>query len=542
MSGNPTMEPRGEDDALSLSPRDRWARLMPVWLALAICFCYAPSLHGGFLNLDDPWLIAENELVSRADLRALLQIWTDLSEETRISLGAEYLPVRDTSVWLEFLLHGATPQIMRVASLLFYLAAVLLLRRGLLCGAVPGGLSFGALEIAIWVFALHPVHVESVAWLAGRKDVLALFFFAVAYWLYAGERTPARRLGVVLSLVLATLSKAMIVIAPGLLLAHDLLARRKPDWWLAGFSALALAGLAVLHLHVGRLVGMEGELLGGSRVATSWVMGGVLLRYLQTLIAPFSLSLPYDAPQPAGATPCAILGFGALAIWGGWALVRELRDQRPLGAVAWAWMFLPLLPVSQAVFPLQNVMADRYLWLSVLSLGLLWGCLAKHVSYGSKVSLVCLVVLGGLTFQRSLLFSDSALLAEDATRKTRTSLTPPYQLGKALEEAGKVAPAIDAYQQTLARSRGKEELARRATNNLSKLYVKQRRLEEAESLLRSGRARWPDDPKVLSNLVKVLSRRGKLREAGALLQELNRRFPDYQTQKARQRAWMRIGD
>src|SRR3954470_15872245 len=92
-------------------------RLAPAALLFAVVAVYALSLRGGFLNYDDDWLIENNPVLHRRDLGALRTIWTDLRPGTRDRLGSEYLPVRDTLVWLE-LRAGFSSHAFRVTSLL----------------------------------------------------------------------------------------------------------------------------------------------------------------------------------------------------------------------------------------------------------------------------------------------------------------------------------------------------------------------------------------------------------------------------------------
>src|SRR5205085_16451 len=105
----------------------------------------------------------------------------DLSRETRLELGAEYLPVRDLVTWSLVRVVGVSAPGLRVAMLGLYVAAVLAWRvwfRRMLGAGMAG-------EIAALLFAIHPVHAESVAWLAGMKDVLALLFTGLALATYA---------------------------------------------------------------------------------------------------------------------------------------------------------------------------------------------------------------------------------------------------------------------------------------------------------------------------------------------------------------------
>ena len=93
---------------MSLSPPSaRSDRMWASLLAVVTFAVYAPSLSNEFLNYDDPWLIEQNRILHEVSLSALHSIWLDLSRVTRLTLGAEYLPLRVTSLWLEGVLDGA---------------------------------------------------------------------------------------------------------------------------------------------------------------------------------------------------------------------------------------------------------------------------------------------------------------------------------------------------------------------------------------------------------------------------------------------------
>jgi hypothetical protein len=481
--------------------------------AVAILAVYALSLGGGFLNYDDDWLIRDNFTLHQPG--ALRAIWTGFSAYTRHQLGAEYLPVRDTLVWLELRAFGDWAGALRAVSLLLYLGAAFLMRAYLL-RTVPDA---AVAELAAWLFALHPVHAESVAWLAGQKDLVALVLVAAALMVYAGER---RQWAVPLLLLAAMFGKAVAVTAPLLLPVHDFLVHRRPRWPVIGAS-LAAAGLALAaHVRVGRIVGMMTDWPGGSRLTAVTTMGPVWLRYLFESLVPVGLSIHHDVPGRGPGDPLAWLAYALLALLAAACVWAARRGQR-LPLFALAWFIVPMLPTSQVLAPLQNLMADRYLLLAVLGPCLVVAALARR---GPRVLAVGLVlVAGAFSFSRAQAFSGSVSLWQDATARSPGWAQGWFQLGMAHGDRDPAATEA-AFRRAIAVEPG-DEAARRAANNLGALLAGQQRLAEAQAVLRENVARFPTDARALNNLAEITARLGQEAEARRLFERLRARFPDY---------------
>lgn len=500
---------------------------LPIALVAATCAALAPALGGGWLEYDDDWLIRDNPVLGAGSLAAVPTILFDLSRATRLALGAEYLPVRDLVVWLLFGVLGAPVWALHVAQIALYATGALLVRRWL-------RLALGATatsELGAWLFALHPVHVEAAAWLASLKDVLMLVLAAAALVCWASERPRDRTIAIVLA-VLACFAKGAGVVVPLLFVATDVAMARRTDRARFG-AALGLCGLAaVLHAHVGSVVGMFAEPIGGSRISTAASMLVVTWRYLglATGLGAHSIIYEVDALEPGD--PRALgagLGLALVCVLVATASRRGLRW--PLFALL--VFAIPLLPVSQVLAPLQNRMADRYLLLAALG-----PCVAISEAAGAMgrraggripailaAGLVACAAL--LTLVRAMTFASPIALFAEATERTTQNTVAPYQLAMALEAEGRDADAEAAYRRTMERDGMTTEHGRRAGNNLGRLLFRSGRLVEAAALYRQLRATYPDDPRVLSNLATVLERLGELEEARRLRAELAERFPDY---------------
>ena len=499
-------------------------------LVVFIAIAYGPSLSHEWLGYDDDWLVRDNPVMRDPSLGALHAIVADFSVPTRLALGAEYLPVRDLSVWLEVRAFGIAPLPMRALSLVLYATACALL----LCWArrvplVPA--------LAVWLFALHPVHVESVAWLAGRKDQLALLLTAAALLAYASDRAAIRRTLVPLCVFLACFAKATSVVVPVLLLAHDLLSRRRPDVVALGL-AVAPALLAVfVHVRVGASVSMLAAIPGGSSAAAVATMAPVFWRYLGLSIGVVAPALVHPVADRTPSDPLSIAALAALVLL--IALVTFLwrrGERRP--AVTLAWFCIALLPVSQVFAPLQNRMADRYLLVAVfgpcLALAALVELAAAHtrprIGAALRASLVAASLL--LTAPYAALFAQPVALFSHLSARVPSSPVGPYQLAMALREREQLPAAEAAFREALRRDDLRTSAGRRAANNLSLLLAASGRRGEAIALLRRAHAASPDDPKVLHNLAILLDDAGAHDEARVLLEELVSRFPAYEPGRA----------
>ena len=129
---------------------------------------WADAIHSGYIHLDSPWLVIENPVLATGSFDTLPQIFIDMSFSGRIDLGAEYLPIRDISVLLDFAIFGDKWQWHHFTNVALYLLSCLLLLR---IFAEFFGKTTKAWIVGL-LFCIHPLHIESVIWLASRKDVL----------------------------------------------------------------------------------------------------------------------------------------------------------------------------------------------------------------------------------------------------------------------------------------------------------------------------------------------------------------------------------
>ena len=269
-------------------------------LLLLGLFTWGPSIHTGFVAYDTHWLVVQNPLLAGGDLSVLGTIWTDMSLGVRRTLGSEFLPVRDTTVLLDFWLFETSWAAHHAMNLLWYLGACLVLHR-LLLGWLERPVLAGLMAA---LFMVHPVHVESVAWLASRKDVVSLFFFFLAIWAWERHHLRSRRWlwGSALLMLLACWAKNTAIVLPGVLfllaIGRDREGLRRPSWWSQWVPyALVLMVVSAVSLQVGEQVGMFREPWAESHIGQLSLQLSLLGRYLNTMIWPSGLSALYALPS-----------------------------------------------------------------------------------------------------------------------------------------------------------------------------------------------------------------------------------------------------
>lgn len=524
MTESPTRTSRDET-----VPR-RWLA-SPWLLAAAVVTVYAFSLSGGWLDYDDDWLVRDNELLTLRDPGVLARILFDFRRETRLVLGAEYLPVRDVVTWLGRAWLGLDVLGFRLLALGLYAGACGLVLRwtSSLASAYDERLR-EPLLVSAWLFALHPVHAESVAWLAGLKDVLALFFVAGALVL-SGRESRAGRCGVVLCVGLACASKSVAVVTPALLALACALRRGRQDIPVLVASAAVCVAWGMVHMTIGRSVSMFAAPLGDTPLERVGSVLVVFVRYLLLSFGAHPHSVVYDVPVHA--VDAASLGALAVLLAVAALGLRAWRRDVRWPGVAFAWFVVSLLPVSQVVAPLQNRMADRYLvvgvWGPCLVLAMALSAISRRArpSLASGFLAVMVFAVGALATQRAVTFADPVALFLEATNETRVDPKAPLLLGDALMAQERYADAEAAYRTALARDGLRSERGRVAGNSLGRLLAGSRRRDEAIALYEELVRRYPQDPRVLHNLAVLEAEAGRDGASARHRQQLGTRFPDY---------------
>jgi protein O-mannosyl-transferase len=425
-----------------------------------------------------------------------------------------WLPLTALSRMLDVQLFGMNPMAQHLVNLLFHAANVLLLFA--LLRAATGALWRSAFVAA--VLAVHPLHVEAVAWVTARKDVLCGLFWLGTLAAYVGwTRAPGRRRWalVVLLFACALMSKPMAATLPFVLLLLDYwpLGRLTGGLRLLREKALLFA-LSAASVAVTIMANVNVSLVSRERLSLLARLGNALdayVGYLAQAFWPVGLAVGY--PHAEGTLPGPrVLGcFLLLAL--GTALA--LLARRPYLTVGWLWFLGMLIPTIGLVQSGIQGRADRFVYLPLvgISLALAWavGEWASGDARRRRVVALCaalaLALLARTTRAQVAYWRDDRSLFTHATTVLPTSVIAHNSLGAALARAGQLDRAEAEYR-TALRFRPDTVVALR---NLSVLLAGRGRAAEAQSLLETALARPDLAPDAMAELHFALGRLEALR-------------------------------
>ena len=508
--------------------------LLP-WAALPLLalLVYLPALRAGYVWDDDA--LTDNPVV-----RSLGGIWAIWFKPWLTHKESHYWPLVYSSFWLEHRLVGIHPFLYHLDNILLHGAACVLLWRVLKKLAVPGA------WLAAALFAVHPVHVESVAWVIERKDVLSgVFYFGAAlaflhfHELPASEPPHRRWTLYALSFALfaaALLSKSIVVTLPLALalilwLRHGRLTRRDLALLL---PLLALA--AVVTFFDLKLVAMRtkaAEFSGLSLPGRIQLAAGSFWFYLGKLAWPYPLMTIY--PKWA-VNPHALSGWapllGAGALFAGLWMARGRIGRGPLAAAAFFGLTLgPALGLMDFGFLHLAWVADRFQYLAsagplALAAAALTA-LARRLSWPQAArrcaAAALLAALGLLCLRQAAFYNDWLTLSRATLAVHPASWVAQLQCGCALLEGGRSEEAAAHFREALRLAPAPD--AAGPAHYLAQALTRLGRYAEADPYYREALERDPSDATAHLNYGVCLLSLGRLPEAGRQFSEAARLKP-----------------
>jgi Flp pilus assembly protein TadD len=507
-------------DAAGLIAR---ALLVSLILIAATVIVYAPVGQHGFVNLDDAQYVSANPAVS-GGLSARGAAWAFTTWH-----AGNWHPVTWLSHMLDVQLYGLNAGPHHVTSLLLHIANTVLLF-GLL-HRMTGALFRSAFVAAL--FALHPLHVESVAWVAERKDVLSTFFFLLTlgtYLAYVRRPGPSRYAAMLALFALGLMAKPMLVTLPFVLLLLDFWPLGRGLWRRQILEKLPLLALAaassivtfVVQQRAGAVKGLDALPLD-RRLANAVV---TYAAYIGKMLWPAHLAAIYPYPAwPAGwLVAGAIVGLIAVTV-----LTMRAARRHPYLPVGWLWYLGTLVPVIGLVQVGSQPMADRYTYIPLVGLFVIiaWGIsdlLARwpHRRVALGVVAGLLIVGCAIAARRQVHhWRSSVALWEHAVAATAGNYRAEANLGHALAKQGRAVEAIPHYVEALRLKPDDAE----AHNGLGRALAEEGRASEAIAHYSEAVRVLPDYVEARNNLGVALMGAGRNDEAARHFEEAVRIEP-----------------
>ena len=509
-----------------------WRAFALVGLALAAITSavYFRALGHGFVQFDDPSYVTENRVVqSGLTVQGIRWAFTTFH-------SANWHPLTWISLMLDRQLYGLNPMGFHLTNLLLHIANSLLLL--MVLSLMTRSLWKSAFVAAL--FAIHPLHVESVAWVAERKDVLSAFFWMLtmlAYWHYTRRPGIGRYVVVMASFALGLMSKPMLVSLPLMLLLMD--------WWPLGrrlsWRLLVEKAPLLLMSAASSFITMMAQRHGGAVVQVEQLpilvrASNAVLAYFQYLVYtvwPSGLSFFYtQIHQIPAVCIAALVLITAAALF--------LRRRQPYLAVGWLWYVVTLIPVIGLVQVGGQLMADRYTYIPLVGVFTMfaWGIpeiLRKgerekgregeisshdsHPSYSpmntehpasktalSAVAAIAIIaILSASAWRQVSYWHDDATLCEHAIRINPANHIAHNLLGTSLAKQGRLDEALEHYETALK----VQPTHAQTNNNIGIVLVALGRCDEAVDHYKTALRSYPDYREAHSNLGLAYEQMGR---------------------------------
>ena len=502
-------------------------KLTSRWAFIAVCVClavvtwvvFAQTLRYDFVNYDDPQYVYQNARISSGiNFANVAWAFSHIHSEN-------WHPLTTITHMLDCQLHGLNAGWHHFTNVLLHCLAVVLLFVAL--ERMTGALWRSAFVSA--VFAVHPLHVESVAWIAERKDVLSAFFFMLtllAYLHYTRAPSIGRYLTVALGVALGLMSKPMLVTLPFVLLLLDY-------WPLGRFEAhRSNTGRHVLQLILEKIplialsavssfvtflaqrgaIGWTEQLPVSARISNALVAYVV---YIRQMFWPAGLAVFY--PHPESRLPVWEISLALIVLVGITAAAFVFRKQAPYFVTGWLWYLGMLVPVIGLVQVGWQGHADRYTYLPQIGLyiAVTWAVTDLTRSWRFQrmaLGVAALIVVGALSWRGWLQTSywrDSETLFTHALAVTSNNDVALNNLGIIFLEKGQLDDAISKLQAAIDL---RPENAP-AHDNLAKALLKKGQVAEAMVHYRKFLEIEPENVEARNTLGTALIQQGLVKEA-----------------------------
>jgi tetratricopeptide (TPR) repeat protein len=483
---------------------------------LGVCFflvaitwlVFGQTIRYDFVNYDDnDYVYANPAITSGLTLHGIIHAFSGRH-------ARNWHPLTTLSHMLDCQLWGVRAGGHHFTNIVLHTIAVVLLF--LVLKQMTGAIWQSAFVAAL--FAIHPLHVESVAWISERKDVLSAVFFMLtlgAYVRYVRSPSIGRYLTMSILFALGLMSKPMLVTLPFILLLLDY-------WPLKGFAVrsstkrLILEKIPLLALSVAggfiTLWVQQSSVARTEELPLIWRVANGLVTYatyLRQMIWPMGLAVFY--PHPGDQLPVWEIGLGIVLLGLVSAGAIALRRKRPYLVTGWFWYLVMLLPVAGLIQVGSQAHADRYTYLPQIGLYLLlaWAITDALASQLQRRILavtasVAVIALAWCAHVQASYWRNGESLWGHALAVTSGNFMAHDGLGEYLGNRGRLDEAIDQFQKALNIAPGYPEIE----TNLILALTRKGRTDEAITHLQALLKEYPNDAQAQYNLGNALRKKG----------------------------------
>jgi protein O-mannosyl-transferase len=506
-------------------------RLIALLLALATLLVYLPVTRSGFIDYDDDDYVTNNQVVQNGLTLAGIQ-WAFTTGH-----ASNWHPLTWLSHMTDCELFGLNPAAHHFVNVLFHAANTALLFMLLLrlTGFRRDGAASSAQADALWpaafiaaLFAWHPLHVESVAWIAERKDVLSTLFALLAllsYTRYVEENCRRSFWFALIFFALGLMSKPMLVTLPFVMLLLDFWPlQRFPNFLIPTIRRLVLEKwpfvlLSIISCIVTFLAQRSMAVASLELVPLGFRLENIpvaYVAYLSKIFWPANLAVIYPMPADFQLPPISVaaavtvLIFISASVWLG-------RKRAPCLPVGWLWFLGTLVPVIGLVQVGAQALADRYTYLPAIGLFIMIAFGARDLASRFQLPKMVVVTISALILAACLkvtenqlrYWNDSEVLFRHALAVTKDNYIAHINLGVALELEGRLDEAVAEYRaaETIAPNRYQIH------NNLGNYLEHQGKPAEALAEYREAVRLNPKLPELHNSLGIALDELGRYDEA-----------------------------
>ncbi len=519
-------------------------RLIGVALLFLILYAYYPVYRAEFVNYDDGLYIIHNDHI-REGLTLQSVKWAFGS-----FYAANWHPLTMLSHLIDFQIYGMNAAGHHLSNVIFHLGNTLLLFLAL--HLMTGSLWRSAL--VSFLFALHPLHVESVAWVSERKDVLSTFFMLLAilsYRRYARERKRGFYALTAICFIFGVLSKPMLVTFPFLLLLLDFWPLHRLKIHTEGGSfpdrlravvlstrpiiiekiplfilSVIFSAITVVAQSEAGAVSSLAALPVGMRLANASV---AFTQYIIHMLMPTALGIFYPHPGKGLhtwmilASACFILLVTALCIL--------QRRERPFLIMGWLWYAGMLVPVIGIVQVGMQAMADRYTYVPIIGIFIMLAWSIPVISFQNKIFkgaamvalLLAAMLLVAQTRKQVGYWTDTGTLFSHADKITDNNILAKLMVAEQLAQKGKIQLAREKYEEVLRLSPGNVT----AHHSYGMFLASRREFKEGIHHLKEAVRLQPESVMAKNGLGQALMWSGKADEAGNYFLEAGKLKPGF---------------